>query len=96
MIGGKKMGKFMTMKGGHAGHNAPLIDNEQEEITPLYPSGTEEKQSTTMTEDQLRKLQDETDKEGILLPTELNMSIKRKYADDPDNDEIQPLLPTNI
>ncbi len=56
----------------------------------------EETKSSEMTEDQLRKLQDEADVEGILLPTELNMSIRRKYADDPNNDEIQPLLPTNI
>ncbi len=43
----------------------------------------EETKSSEMTEDQLRKLQDEADVEGILLPTELNMSIRRKYADDP-------------
>lgn len=70
-----------------------LSNNEDLESNsggPLIP-GEMEKQ--TISEDELKILQDEMDEAGILLPSQFNQPVARKFADD-NNEEI--LLPTGL
>jgi hypothetical protein len=67
-------------------------DNEPEP-EPL-PLRSDESPQFKMTEADLRKLQKEADKDGILLPTGFNIRLDRKYQDDTNNeDNLEPLLP---
>ena len=58
------------------------------EVEPMLPAGMQK--MTPINEDQLRRLQDDP---TLLLPSDLNIRIKPKVAEDNNNDEIQPLYP---
>lgn len=57
----------------------------------LLPGGMESE--GTISEDELRKLQETADAEGLLLPSQFNVPFERKFADDNKNEAEEILLP---
>ena len=90
------MEKFMTMKGGHAGHNAPLIDNRTRRNHPATTRWDRGKAVNYDDWGSTQKASGWNGQRGHSFTDGTQHVHKEEVRDDPDNDEIQPLLPTNI
>jgi len=72
----KRTARLQVFRGGYVGND----------VAPMLPTG--HTRPDTITGDQLLNVQEMADREGILLPTEFNLRLDRRYeSDDARGDE---------